>query len=621
MTPPDMSRLALLILLTLAASIKPGHAADPRGFPAYESLAHGPQQNHLLPGQSGFVFSMYGAPEDLDKIQQLVSVMRDQQLGNGFDPGPGPHSRAKPTLDYLAKVGWPIVFYSGGEMQIKGGRSVFGREHEQTLAALDQAGVFTACQLGEWGYFFHNLAPRESWWRDVYGQEFDQFKYLMKPAGLAGYDRQPQNRQECYTVMRDYFLSRSRDLLGRVISVTGHSHYEAYAAEWGARCVGLEVAENIAFTQSKFAFARGAARQWQKPWSVQVSPWFSGSCTTSGPLRQEGGGARGLDAGHSLSLYERLWLHGWFAGAAMVTPENSIAIFFEKAETPWTVTEHGRKASEVFRFVNSHDRGVPYTPVAIVLDHYAGYNAYMDKPWGILPPTAADREVRDLFDFQLFPGSDHIHRRPNPANPEESYLRPTPFGEMFDVLLTSVPPELLPAYPAILLAGEINFDDAFLSELEKALRRGSKVLLSPRHQLALGRQFDRLKRQGEVEVLEPWANPETGRAAAISQAKLAELQQTLLPVEVAGDPVEYQVNRLPHGWVVELINNHGVAKKPAEPALTDPTAIARVRVRPRRPVTAIKEWRSERALTPGADLTIEIGPGQTRFVEFLEAGR
>lgn len=99
-------------------------------------------------------------------------------------------------------------------------------------------------------------------------------KHLMKPAEMAGYDHRPTNRQECYDVLREYFTSRSHGLLDRVISVTGHSHYEAYAAEWGARCIGLELGENIAFTQSKLAFARGASRQWAKPWSVQVSPWF-----------------------------------------------------------------------------------------------------------------------------------------------------------------------------------------------------------------------------------------------------------------------------------------------------------------------------------------------------------
>ena len=43
-----------------------------------------------------------------------------------------------------------------------------------------------------------------------------------------------------------------------------------------------------ASSAAKIAFARGAARQWQKPFSIQASPWFAGSCTISGPLRMEG---------------------------------------------------------------------------------------------------------------------------------------------------------------------------------------------------------------------------------------------------------------------------------------------------------------------------------------------
>ena len=107
--------------------------------------------------------------------------------------------------------------------------------------------------------------------------------------------------------------------------------------------------------------------------------------------------ARGLDAGHSLSFYKRMWLHSWFAGAALVTPENSISIFFETGDPDWTLTAHGRMATEVFKTMQTHDPGVPYTPVAIVLDHYAGYNAYQGRPWGVLENTHGDQETRDLF--------------------------------------------------------------------------------------------------------------------------------------------------------------------------------------------------------------------------------
>jgi hypothetical protein len=503
------------------------------------------------------------------------------------------------------------------DMQVKGGRCVLGPENEAALAAMDRARLFTAIQLGEWGYYFHNLSHNEPWWHDVYGKDFEQFKHLMKPPGLAGYERRPASRRECFEVLKDYFTSRSRDLLGRVISVTGHSHYEAYAGEWGARCIGLEVGENIAFTQSKIAFARGASRQWQVPWSVQVSPWFAGACTTSGALRREGGGARGLDAGHSLSLYERLWLHAWFAGAAMVTPENSIAIFFEKAEAPWTLTSHGRKAAEVFQFMRTHDRGVPFTPIAIVLDHLAGYNGYMDKPWGILEPTKGDRQVRDLFDHQLFPGSDHIHQRPDPQNPEASYLRPTPCGEMFDTQFTSASAEMLSSYQVLLLAGDIDFDEACVSKLEFALKQGRKVLFGPAHKLALGGRFTRLAKYAGAETLQAWINPASGRFGAISDSRLRELADQVSPVQVTGGPVQYAINRTGKGWVVEVVNNNGVAKKPDQPATTDPSAVAQVVLHPRIKANTAREWGSGRTWPKPREVRLEVGPGQNTYVEFI----
>lgn len=616
MTCHPYSRLSCQVIWTItllsAASIQAAQAF----FPGYQQLSGGPLQVRLLPGQSNVVFTMYGTPGNLDQLKELVSIMKEQPLGNGFDPGPAARAGSKPWFDYLAGVKWPVMAYPGcADMQIKGGRCVLGPEDKAALSSMDSAGVFNAVQLGEWGYYFHNLAPNEHWWRDVYGSDFESMKHLMKPAGLAGYDRLPNHRRECYDILKDYFTSRSHDLLDRVISVTGHSHYEAYAGEWGARCIGLEVGENIAFTQSKLAFARGASRQWAKPWSVQVSPWFSGACTTSGPLRREGRDARGLDAGHSLSFYIRMWLHAWFAGAAMITPENSLAIFFEKPSAPWTLTSHGRAAEEVFQFMHQHDRGVPYTPVAILLDHYAGYNAYMDKPWGVLKPTAGDREVRDLFDYQLFPGSDHIHFKPDPKNPEASYLRSTPYGEIFDVLLTSVGPGILSSYPVILLAGDIDFDDALVARLREALTAGCTVLIAPRHREALGQRFHDLATYGRLERLEPWANPVTGRSTAISPARLKQLFQDALPAQVSGDPIQYAIDRVPTGWVIELINNDGVIKKPDQPALIDLTAVRHVLVKPAFRCAAAREWRSGRAHQNPTEVELEIGPGKQEFLE------
>jgi len=571
----------------------------------------------LLPGQKDVVFTIYAPPSDLESLKALTEVMQREGLGNGFDPGPALAEAYRPAIEHIAGLGWATVFYPPryGEFQIDGGRSRLEDSDEALLQIFDRAGVFTALQLGEWGYYFHDLSTNEPFWRTVYGDEFDSFKHLMKPVGLKGYAVAPTSRREAYGVVRDYFLRRNSAMRGYNLSVTGHSHYEAYAAEWGARVIGLEVGENIAFAQSKIAFARGASRQWARPWSVQVSAWMNGSCTTAGPLRMEDGKtARGLDAGHSLSFYRRMWLHAWFAGAAMVTPEGSSNSFFELGEPLWRLSAHGKAAAEVFAFMRGHARGVPFTPLAVVLDHYAGYNAFQAKPWGILPNTEGDQALYDLFNEQLYPGADHIHRAPDPINPEATFLRATPYGELCDVLLSTASAEVLAGYPAILIAGDHEFDAEFVAALGGALRAGTRVLLLPRHAAALGDRLAALQAAGTVEVLDVWTNPATTRTAAISADRLAALAAEQLPVVIEGDAVQYAINRAPDGWVVELVNNVGLIKFPTKPAVVDATAVATVRLKPKRVPSAVREWWTNTDLPPTDTITVLVPPGESRFV-------
>lgn len=599
------STLLALLLTTLAQT--PGHPVPDAWNPI------------LLPGQSEFVFTMYSCPADLPGLQELVGMMQREGLGNGFDPGPAAHASAAELLDYLGTLGWPTVLYPGYPgFQIEGGVCAFTDEDEAVLQRFATSGNFLAVQLGEWGYYFHNLSMDEGYWRAQFGDKLEQYRHEMKPKGLAGYDAIPASKEEAYGIVRHYFLARQRAMRGWNLSVTGHSHYETYAAEWGARVIGLEVGENIAFAQSKFAFARGASRQWGTPWSVQVSPWMHGAVTTAGPLRLEHGGARGLDAGHSLSFDARMWLHGWFAGAAMVTPENSIAIFFEPGEPKWRLTAHGERAKEAFAFMRTHDRGVPYTPIAVVLDRYAGYNGFMAKPWGILAPTPGDVEVTDLFEEQLFPNTDLFHAPPvDPENPEAGYLRPTPYGECFDVLLSTAPSKTLSNYEAIVLAGDMGFDDLFVASLFDVLRSGTRLLMLPRHAEALGADFARLRGTGQVEVLEEWENPATGRSAAISNARLTALVADLLPIEVSGDPVQYQINRNGAGWVVELVNNEGVIKQKDQPAIVLPDQSIRVTLTPQFPVKEARLWTQAGSEPLDLAAPVVVPSGETRFVELV----
>lgn len=585
-------------------------------FPGHEALDAGPQRVTLLPGRDAFTFTMYGAPGPFEEFEALVRMMQANDLGIGFDPGPGVGAAQQRHYALLRALKWPVVGYAQtSDHQVKEGMCRLTDEQDAILRAHEEAGLFAATQIGEWGYYFHNLSHRESWWRAVYGERFDQWRHLMKPAGLAGYDSMPASRKECHDIVRDYFETRQRAMRGWNLSITGHSHYEAYAGQWGARVIGLELGENIAFTQSKIAFARGAARRNGLPWSVQVSQWFKGSSTSSGALRLEKDGtARGLDAGHSESFYRRLWLHAWFSGAAMLTPESGISMFFEKESPPYRLTRIGEMAARFHAGIRGREQGIPWTPVAVVLDHYCGYNPYMAKPWGVLEPTEGDLEVRDLFEEQLFPGSDHIHQDPFPGNPEASYLRPTPFGELYDVQLSDAPAEILASYPVLLLAGDHDFSEAFVASLMHCTTRGGKLLIAPRHATALGPEsLASLMATGKVEVVEPWTHPGTNRTTAISDARLRKLSTEHFPASLSGDPVQFQCNRLKNGWAIKIVNNEGIVKFPTRPMEIREAARARVQLDLKEPGDTFVTWEEGRPVD-GRRLLLTLGPGEVSLI-------
>ncbi|MDA0749157.1 MAG: hypothetical protein O2964_00430, partial [Verrucomicrobia bacterium] len=98
----------------------------------------------LLPGQTSVVFSLYGSPGNVDELESLIAFMKESNLGNGFDPGPGAGAQSAKLLETIAHAGWPVVCYppDGGRMQVKGGTSVLDPAGEEALRGLDRAGQF-----------------------------------------------------------------------------------------------------------------------------------------------------------------------------------------------------------------------------------------------------------------------------------------------------------------------------------------------------------------------------------------------------------------------------------------------------------------------------------------------
>ena len=404
-------------------------------------------------------------------------------------------------------------------------------------------------------------------------------------------------------------------------TMDGLSNYEAYEGDWGGKAIGLEIGENIPYAQLKFAMARGASRNTGLPWTSQVSPWYQGCVTTTGPLTggstsNNFGNATGQDAGHSLSFYKRTYLHSWFAGAAMLTPEGSFQMFYNTQTATSTLSPYGQAAAQDFAFMRTHDRGVAYTPVTILLDKYAGYNGFEGSPWGLASlKTAGDQKITDLFNKQLFPGSDAYL-----GTNEGAYIVSTPYGEMFDVQLSSASASTLSSYRKILLAGDITFSSDVMATLESALRSGSQILLKNEHVTAMGAaNFVQLQAAGSVQVLSNWTNPATGRDTAISNDSLASIRDALLPVHVTGN-VEYELNQNAKGWVLELINDTGVSKTPWLPAVTDPNAVVNVTITPDADMGLLgaQLWQigqADQNLGLHSSYQVAVGPGDVVYVQ------
>jgi hypothetical protein len=102
MNTKRLCRMSAASLGVALSTLAIGAAAG--GFSDYSTLARGIWKPVLLPGQRGFVFTIYGAPSELGALRKVVSVMQEKDLGNGFDPGPAARPVNKPVFDF-----WPLL--------------------------------------------------------------------------------------------------------------------------------------------------------------------------------------------------------------------------------------------------------------------------------------------------------------------------------------------------------------------------------------------------------------------------------------------------------------------------------------------------------------------------------
>lgn len=373
--------------------------------------------------------------------------------------------------------------------------------------------------------------------------------------------------------------------------------------------------------QRHWLFARSAARQYGRPWgSYAVTEYFADPKDRYAPVEVEHGGPT---RGASLSIIERMMLIPAMWGANFLSIEKmEVPVGSDKHiysymwdrdhDGTWEWTELGQVVKRVCEFVRLTDRGTPYTPVAILLDHLNTHHYYA-KSMGVLPPQEDYHVTKGVLSL-LYPDSASSRY----LEAFNNQLSHNPYGDIFDLIKTDsrgrVAPHVFKAFPVVYAVGKLAVDDKLAATLQAYAEEGGTLVLFAQQarQIDTGIVWKAKQRadsvcldSGEVieepafdyltvelpptaEVLETTGHGDplvvemrTGKGRIVvvmsefglnaankplnlHRRLLADLTGPLLPFKVTGN-IESMFNKTEDGWLLTLVNSRGVYKNSSSP--------------------------------------------------------
>jgi len=328
----------------------------------------------------------------------------------------------------------------------------------------------------------------------------------------------PSDRKEVWRYFEQRFSEYIADLKNYTIACCGLTYPHYFAKMEGTRMIGAEFIQALPGINMWASWVRGAARQYQILWQVQLSIFNAFGYKTfekdsfrnlfkavdfgiGNPTYQGG-----PDRGPSLSLIRHAWYVLFMYGANVECIEDSQ--FFRPAgaasfsipssdEMPELAPEAKKEylsplgdiQLQVVRFCtrNAERRGVQYCPSAALMDFYNAWtpprHIYTDSFYitgGMFPYHRGDHQT-DLFFREIFPEYQDCAYFRN----ERGYLTSTPYGDITDVLLTDVRPHILTRYRMVSLLGHICVEGELLAKLKEYAENGGHLVWST---IQLGRE-------------------------------------------------------------------------------------------------------------------------------------
>jgi hypothetical protein len=298
------------------------------------------------------------------------------------------------------------------------------------------------------------------------------------------------------TALSTYWQNNSTQRGFNSTSVSGFTWSVHYAYEFGIDLAMLERNhDGLGDIQTGVSFIRGAAKQYKRPWGIDISEWrVAGLSTTSYNDNMQRIG------GWSESYHKRHLYISYMSGANIVHLE-AVPLY---NSTGTLLNPLGLLVKDFADFsLRRHpDIGKPYAPTAIMLDFYHGWEPHHGRYqagafnsvwyWSV-PYQDGDFMLDNLF-AMIYPEYWQSGTTPGAPwhNPSEynqmvsngldtrSYepMGYSRWGDTFDVILSNASIDALRNYKTIILAGNIKLDSHLREVLQQWVSDGGTLVIN-----------------------------------------------------------------------------------------------------------------------------------------------
>ncbi len=453
-----------------------------------------------------------------------------------------------------------------------------------------------------------------------------------------------------------------------VIPLAGSVNINHLAAYWGSKFIMMETSRHNIRWQGQMMFARGAARQFNIPWAWYVAGFLSGYTKAGKKSVDSSPGV--YPGGISISAIRRGYFMTWLSGASMMESEIPLWTAWHQVlkGKPFELTGAGKAYVELYDFIQKHpERGVPYTPVALLVNYDRGSNRMGGSAFWKFPYTHADSMLDAFYACILdWPYNAVLG---NGRNGREYVMANNPYCDIFDVITPDFEDQttfrrILPSYKVAVLLGEYPENPELAKILTDYVRNGGTLLINVKHlNRRFPAEFSGIELNGKTvssydftveqvklknaEVIEKdnagypiltlshfgkgrvltalqhyMTNPKSletkfQKRLPLIDKLLRRFSAETLPVKVEGD-IQSGLNKTKNGWLLYLINNKGIRKFSDAPGeVIEPLETRTVQVSfPGVKVKRVAELLSDEMLIPAdGTVTLDVKPGEIKILE------